>query len=215
MREIPSYRNVKGEYRMRKVYVLLTDTGTVLTKMIKLYTKKPHNHASIALDDQLWDVYSFGRKRPRNPFLAGFVRENIRGGIFRNADCAIYCCTLSEKQYDAICQKIKEIEKNKGEYRYNLLGLFAVMFNWELDRKNAFFCSHFVAALLEESGVKINKQKPLSLVTPDDIKESASLELVYEGKLSAYFEEENEHEINDIPHQKYYHDFSTDRVEVI
>lgn len=200
---------------MRKVYVLLTDTGTVLTKMIKLYTKKPHNHASIALDDQLWDVYSFGRKRPRNPFLAGFVRENIRGGIFRNADCAIYCCTISEIQYDTICRKINEIEKNKGEYRYNLLGLFAVMFNLELDRKNAFFCSHFVAALLEESGVKINKQKPLSLVTPDDIKESTSLELVYEGKLSSYFAEANEDSISNLASQKYYRDFGTDRVEVI
>ena len=89
------------------------------------------------------------------------------------------------------------------------------MFNLELDRKNAFFCSHFVAALLEESGVKINKQKPLSLVTPDDIKESTSLELVYEGKLSSYFADENEVSMNDLAHPTYYHDFSTDRVEVI
>jgi hypothetical protein len=200
---------------MRKVYVLLTDTGTVLTKIIKLYTKKPHNHASIALDDELWDVYSFGRKRPRNPFLAGFVRENIRGGIFRNADCAIYCCTISEKQFETICQKIREIEENKRDYRYNLLGLFAVMFNMEFDRKNAFFCSHFVAALLEESGIEINKQKPLSLVTPNDIKESASLKLVYEGKLSSYFAEANMEHLKEISNSKFYREFNTDRVEVI
>jgi hypothetical protein len=200
---------------MRKVYVLLTDTGTVLTKLIKLYTKKPHNHASIALDDQLWNVYSFGRRRPRNPFMAGFVRENTRGGIFRNADCAIYCCTITEKQYDNICRKIKEIERNKNEYRYNLLGLFAVMVNMEFDRKNAFFCSHFVAALLEESGVEINKQKPLSLVTPNDIKESSSLKLVYEGKLSSYFAEVNKREMTEISGQNYYREFKTDRVEVI
>ncbi|MDF2855985.1 MAG: hypothetical protein K0Q87_1836 [Neobacillus sp.] len=200
---------------MRKVYVLLTDTGTVLTKLIKLYTKKPHNHASIALDDQLWNVYSFGRRRPRNPFIAGFVRENTRGGIFRNADCAIYCCTITEKQYDNICRKIKEIERNKNEYRYNLLGLFAVMVNMEFDRKNAFFCSHFVAALLEESGVEINKQKPLSLVTPNDIKECSSLKLVYEGKLSSYFAEVNKEQMSEISGQNYYREFNTDRVEVI
>lgn len=63
--------------------------------------------------------------------------------------------------------------------------------------------------------MKINKQKPLSLVTPDDIKESNSLELVYEGKLSSYFEEANEQDLNDLAHQKYYHDFSTDSIEVI
>jgi len=200
---------------MRKVYVLLTDTGTVLTKMIKLYTKKPHNHASIALDDQLWNVYSFGRKKPRNPFFAGFVRENIRGGIFRNADCAIYCCTLSEKQYELICKKIREIEENKGNYRYNLLGLFAVMLNMEYDRKNAFFCSHFVAALLEESGIKINKDKPLSLVTPDDIKASSSLELVYEGKLSSYFAQGGAEQFKEMANQPFYNDFNSDNVEVI
>jgi hypothetical protein len=200
---------------MRKVYVLLTDTGTVLTKLIKLYTKKPHNHASIALDDQLWNVYSFGRRRPRNPFMAGFVRENTRGGIFRNADCAIYCCSITEMQYENICLKIKEIERNKNEYRYNLLGLFAVMVNMEFDRKNAFFCSHFVAALLEESGVEINKQKPLSLVTPNDIKESSSLKLVYEGKLSSYVAEVSNGEITEISGPKYFREINTDRVEVI
>ncbi|WP_342430363.1 hypothetical protein [Neobacillus sp. FSL H8-0543] len=200
---------------MRKVYVLLTDTGTVLTKLIKLYTKKPHNHASIALDDQLWNVYSFGRRRPRNPFMAGFVRENTRGGIFRNADCALYCCSITEKQYENICEKISEIERNKNDYRYNLLGLFAVMVNMEFDRKNAFFCSHFVAALLEESGVEINKQKPLSLVTPNDIKESSSLKLVYEGKLSSYFAEVSKGEVTEISSQKFYREFNTERVEVI
>ncbi|MFJ7728799.1 hypothetical protein ACIQXV_22070 [Neobacillus sp. NPDC097160] len=186
----------------RKIYVLLTDTGTIFTKIIKLYTKKPHNHASIVIDDHFNKVYSFGRRNPRNPFMAGFVQENIRGGFFRNADCAIYCVTITEKQFQKIIAKIKEMEEHKDDYRYNLIGLIAVMLNMEIDRKNAFFCSHFVAALLEESGIPIKKQKPLSLVTPHDIKESASLELIYEGNLSSYV-------------QNYYQEYCTDRVEVI
>jgi hypothetical protein len=172
----------------RKIYVLLTDTGTIFTKMIKLYTKKPLNHASIVVDEHFNKVYSFGRRNPRNPFMAGFVKENIRGGLFRNADCAIYCVTITEKQFQMIIAKIREMEEHREDYKYNLIGLIAVMLNMEIDRKNAFFCSHFVAALLEESGIPINKQKPLSLVTPHDIKESASLELVFEGKLSSYFQ---------------------------
>ncbi|WP_040204642.1 hypothetical protein [Neobacillus jeddahensis] len=174
----------------RKIYVLLTDTGTIFTKMIKLYTKKPLNHASIVVDEHFNKVYSFGRRNPRNPFIGGFVKEDIREGLFRNADCAIYCVTITENQFQTITAKIREIEENKDEYRYNLIGLIAVMLNMEIDRKNAFFCSHFVAALLEDSGVPIKKQKPLSLVTPHDIKESASLELVFEGKLSSYFQKE-------------------------
>jgi len=186
----------------RKIYVLLTDTGTIFTKIIKLYTKKPHNHASIVIDEHFNKVYSFGRINPRNPFMAGFVQENIRGGLFRNADCAIYCVTITEKQFQKIITKIREMEECKDEYRYNFIGLIAVMLNLEMTRKNAYFCSHFVATLLEESGIPIKRQKPLSLVTPHDIKESTSLELIYEGKLSSYV-------------QNYYHEYCTDRVKVI
>lgn len=190
----------------RKVYVLLTDTGTVLGKLIKLYTRKPHNHASIVIDDQFNKVYSFGRRNPRNPFFAGFVEENIRGGIFRKADCAIYCITITEKQFQTMNRKLRDMEENKENYRYNLIGLIAVVLNLEIDRKNAFFCSHFVAAILEESGIDIKNQKPLCLVTPHDIKESASLELVYEGKLSAF--------ITNSKHN-YYQEYNSERIEVI
>jgi hypothetical protein len=173
----------------RKVYILLTDTRSVLTRLIKLYTKKPLNHASIVLDDHFSQVYSFGRKKPRNPFFGGFVQENIRSGLFRDADCAIFCCTLTEQQFLQLKNKIRKMEENQHDYKYNFIGLFAVMLNMELNRKNAFFCSHFVAALLQESGVPITEQKPLSLITPYDIKESGSLELLYEGKLSSYVSE--------------------------
>jgi hypothetical protein len=57
----------------KKVYILLTNTGSFLTKLIKLYTKKPYNHASIAFDYELSEVYSFGRKTARNPVIGGFV----------------------------------------------------------------------------------------------------------------------------------------------
>ncbi|MDF2789985.1 MAG: hypothetical protein K0S80_3083 [Neobacillus sp.] len=40
----------------KQMYLLLTNTGSFLTKLIKLYTKKPYNHASIASDSQLSEV---------------------------------------------------------------------------------------------------------------------------------------------------------------
>ncbi|WP_462409039.1 hypothetical protein [Neobacillus sp. Marseille-QA0830] len=171
----------------KKVYVLLTDTGTVFTKIIKLYTKEPYNHASLVLDQQFDLVYSFGRKNPNNPLFAGFVKENLRGSPFRNADCAIYCLSLTEMQFHKMMSRIREFEEQKNKYRYNLLGLIAVMLNVELNRKNAYFCSHFVASILDETGVIVKQHKPLSLVTPHDIKDCPSLELIFEGKLSTYF----------------------------
>ncbi|MUV37483.1 hypothetical protein JNUCC1_01289 [Lentibacillus sp. JNUCC-1] len=51
------------------VYFLFTDTGTYLSKAINYCTKQPLNHVSIGFDDELSEVYSFGRKRPKNPFI--------------------------------------------------------------------------------------------------------------------------------------------------
>lgn len=119
----------------KRVYILLTDTGTVFTKLIKLYTKKPYNHASISFDSELSEVYSFGRKTARNPFIGGFVKEDIRKGLFKQADCAIYSFTVSEVQMQKINRYIKEIEAQKENYRYNFLGLFGFLLNKPIKRK--------------------------------------------------------------------------------
>ena len=42
----------------KNIYIILTDTGTLLSRMIKLYTKDELNHVSISFDDQLSEVYS-------------------------------------------------------------------------------------------------------------------------------------------------------------
>ncbi|MBY0121367.1 hypothetical protein [Bacillus sp. S/N-304-OC-R1] len=169
----------------RKVYLLLTDTGTVLTRMIKLYTRQCHNHASIGFDCELTEVYSFGRKRPRNPFFAGFVKEDIRSELFKNASCAVYVFTVNEKTYNKMLNIIKEMDLNRQKYRYNLLGLFAIAINKRFDREHAFFCSHFVAMVLKE-GQLLNTNKHLSMITPQDLKEASSHRLIYQGSLQSY-----------------------------
>ncbi|PLR91967.1 hypothetical protein [Bacillus sp. T33-2] len=171
--------------KKKKVYVLLTDTGTMFTRMIKLCTRKPFNHASIGFDTELAEVYSFGRKTPRNPFIGGFVKENVKSGLFIGAGCAIYSCTLSECQYKKMYQKVKKLEEQKLQLKYNFLGLIAVLLKLKFHRKNAFFCSQFVATILHESGLPL-VHKPLCLVTPHDLTTISIFELVYRGKLSSY-----------------------------
>jgi hypothetical protein len=169
----------------RKVYLLLTDTGTLFTRMIKLYTKKPYNHSSIGFDHQLLEVYSFGRKRPKNPFIGGFIKENTQTGLFKQAKCAIYSCTITEDQFQKMNDFIREIEEQNHNYRYNLLGLFAIALNKNIQRKRAFFCSQFVATVLQKSEI-IDFRKPISLVTPNDLHESPLFQLVYQGNLVNY-----------------------------
>ena len=46
---------------MKKIYLVLAHTGTTLATIIKYYTKDEFSHVSIALDDELEEMYSFGR----------------------------------------------------------------------------------------------------------------------------------------------------------
>ncbi|WP_211326495.1 hypothetical protein [Paenibacillus flagellatus] len=173
----------------KKLYILLTDTGTLLTRTIKAYTKEPYNHASIAFDAELRDVYSFGRKCESNPFRGGFVKETIRGPLFLNEDhdttCALYVCEVGKAAYDRIRRTVREMQKREDDYKYNLLGLFGVMLNVRLKRKNAYFCSQFVSEVALTGGVSLVDKCP-ELTTPGDLGRSALLRPVYSGSLKEY-----------------------------
>mgnify|MGYP001375887384 FL=1 len=164
---------------------IVADTGTWFTRMIRMYTKAPLNHASIAFDAELFEVYSFGRKTPGNPFVGGFVKEDFRGKLFRDATCAIYKCVIDVQHYNCIRSSIRRFEREAHLYKYNLLGLFAVMFNVKVHRNHAFFCSQFVAFLFDQAGIRLVQKCP-SLTTPSDIGNSDNLELLYFGKLQSF-----------------------------
>lgn len=168
-----------------EIYVLLTSTGTLFSKTIQWYTKDMLNHASIAFDSELNEVYSFGRKNPSNPFFAGFVKEDVRGEFFEHSTCSIYRCTISMNAYTSIRKQIHYMEQNRDQYKYNLLGMLGVMLNIEMKREYAYFCSQFVASLFEQNGVCL-VDKPSFFVTPGDLQKTTVLELVYHGKLQSY-----------------------------
>ena len=173
------------------VYFVFTDTGTYLSKAIKYFTNAKLNHVSIGLNHSLTDVYSFGRKVPRNPFSGGFVKEDIDGMLLKNAKCAIYAYTLSETEFNRLNEHIKEFENEQGNYKYNFLGLFCVLFNIEINRKNAYFCSQFVATVMEDTE-SFRLSKSPCFVTPLDILEHPGMSLIYQGTLGDYLKDDNE-----------------------
>ena len=72
-----------GTYNLRRIYIVLTYTGTILSKIIKSYTKNEFAHVSISLDIELEQMYSFGRIYPWTPLIGGFVHEHINKGTFK------------------------------------------------------------------------------------------------------------------------------------
>lgn len=165
--------------------MLFTDTGSYLSRLIHLYTKEPLNHVSIALDRELKEVYSFGRKQPNNPFIGGFVKEDIFSAYLNRSTCEIYALQVTEKEYECICSLIQNIEIEKDKYRYNFIGLFGVMMKIKITRRAAFFCSQFVATILQHVS-SLSLTKDPCFTTPEDIRSAPNLELVYKGVLLHY-----------------------------
>ena len=46
----------------QKLYIVITQTGTWFSKVVQMFTKDPYNHSSLSLNEDLTDMYSFGRK---------------------------------------------------------------------------------------------------------------------------------------------------------
>ncbi|MCM3389905.1 C40 family peptidase [Ureibacillus chungkukjangi] len=172
----------------KTVYILLTDTGTVLTKIIKWYTNAPYNHVSIGFDDKLNEIYSFGRKNPKNPLIAGFVKEDVYFGTYRYFDdtcCVLLKIEVSATEYCSIRKVIQSFNNHKERYSYNLLGLVGVAVRYPINQKNKYFCSQFVAEVLENSGLNL-WDLPAALISPNDFLMHPRFELVYEGSLYEY-----------------------------
>jgi len=171
---------------MKKIYIVLTYTGTVLANIVKFYTREKYSHVSIGLDSELNELYSFGRLKPYNPYKAGFIHEEIDKGTFarfRNTIGAVYSLKIEDKQYEKIVEIIENIKKNKEKYKFNIIGLFFVSINRKYKKDNSFYCAEFVKYLLEQS---FNKKLLPEIVKPMDFLELDNLELVYEGIFREY-----------------------------
>lgn len=171
---------------MKKIYIILTYTGTMLSKIIKCYTGDEFSHVSIALDSQLREMYSFGRLNPYNPFWGGFVHEGINIGTFKRFSrtrARVYSLEIEDEQYEKLKYAIFYIKKLRKHYKFNTLGLFAVGFKIKIRADKSFYCAEFVKHVLEEANIETMLP---DLVKPEDFKLIKNLKLEYDGFLKFY-----------------------------
>lgn len=171
---------------MKQIYIVLTHTGTILSKIIKFYTKKEYTHVSIALDKNLKYMYSFGRLNPYNAFIGGFVHEEIDKGTFKrfkNTKSFIYTINVTDIQYKKIIENIYNFETNKEKYHFNIKGLFAAGFNKKITKDNYFYCAEFLKFVLDKSGININLPE---ITKPEDFAKVKNKHVIYKGYLKNY-----------------------------
>lgn len=169
----------------KNIYIVLSNPCSFIAKMIGWYTKAPFNHVSIAFDEQLNTMYSFGRKHELIPILGGFVQETIHSQLFKEARCALYKYTVNEETYNTMQCFVEQFSLNQERYSYNYIGIIGVILNRELGGEDSYFCSQFVHTVLRQGGIELI-EKPVKLTTPSDFEYNEGLELIYDGYLGLY-----------------------------
>lgn len=173
---------------MQKLYITLTHTGTLLSRIIKVFTKDEFSHISIALDEELEEMYSFGRLHAYNPFWGGFVHEGIDTGTFkrfRNTRTEIYSIYVTEEQFEKVGKIVSHFTENKQKYKFNFIGLASVGINKRVMKKNRFYCAEFVKHVMKSAGITEVNRLP-KLIKPEDFKQIQGLKLEYKGLLRKY-----------------------------
>ena len=92
----------------KQLYIVISQTGTILSRILKQITGAEYNHASISLSRDLERMYSFGRRHPYNPFWGGFVIESPRTGTFKRfseTKVLVLSVSVTEEQH----AELKEI----------------------------------------------------------------------------------------------------------
>jgi hypothetical protein len=174
---------------MEKIYIVLSHTGTIISKSIKLYTRAQYSHVSISFNQDLSHLYSFGRRRIHNPFSGGFVKDGRNQGIYRKYKktcCTVYEVDVDEQKYESAKKLIAAFEKRENQLKYNYFGIVSILFGIGFNKRDYYFCSQFVAEVLDKAGI-IHFDKNYALVKPIDIcKSEDQFKLIYQGKLAHY-----------------------------
>ncbi|MBP3272555.1 MAG: hypothetical protein J6M17_10085 [Ruminococcus sp.] len=175
-----------SQLRKKELYIFLVRTDSFFSRVIALFTKTDYTHASIGFDPCCNSLYSFARIYTPLPIPAGFVKESTKTGLLSlspNAPCAVYRLYVTEQTYEDISKELQRMYLNKEKYGYNYLGPICCFFGIPFKRKHHYFCSQFVAELLERHRA-VTLSKPASLYHPRDIGKLDGLKLIYEGRLS-------------------------------
>ncbi len=173
---------------MKEVYIVLSQTGTVLSRIIKKLTGAEYCHASISVDETLTTMYSFGRKHPYNPFYGGYVMESPDFGTFKRfykTRAAVLAFEVEDEVYDELEQRLEQMYLQKKRFKYNYLGLIEASFHRVHSSEDRFYCSEFVHDICSEFGVYDGSCMP-EIVHPIDFYNAFESKVVYKGLLSEY-----------------------------
>lgn len=171
----------------KQLYIVISQTGTILSRLLKIFTGAKYNHASISISRDLKQMYSFGRMHPYNPFWAGLVIESTDSGTFKRfykTEAIVIAVNIDYELYFDVIKHLNEMYLKRKEYHYNYLGILFGAFNKNKIINNRFYCSEFVKYILQKGEIDGVKELP-DIIQPIHFLKLPHKQL-YCGRLNEY-----------------------------
>lgn len=171
----------------KKIYIILSQSGSNLSRFLKLVTREPYNHASISFREDLEPMYSFGRIRPYNPFVGGFVCESSSYGTFKrfkNTRIRVLEIDVTAEAYLEAATIIDQMLSEQRRYHYNYLGLILAAIRVPFKKQYCYYCSEFIKYLALRMELPKAENLP-AIVKPMHLLTIPHRE-IYEGTLREY-----------------------------
>jgi hypothetical protein len=172
------------------IYLVLTETPTKFGSVIRKFAKIQYNHASIAFEEDLKYLYSFGRHQHKNPLNAGLVREYPdRFTLKRHSrvNVRIFRIPVTKTQYTLGKSRILEIRHDPEGYLYNLFSVLSYPVLKGFHTYKAYSCAEFTAHMLRYMGVLDEQGKQSCEYTPEELGNYFKDKLYFEGNLLDYW----------------------------
>lgn len=161
------------------IYIVLMHSGTMLANVIQKVTKHQYSHACISFNKELDPLYSFGRK-DMSMLKTGMVINNPKHPFFTKfkTKYGVYRMMLDKTGIDKMKDRLDYFERNLSRFKYDVGGLAYNFFGAEREKVDKYFCSRFVADILN-AGIGLDKNP--SLYKPNEFSSLENIVLVAEG----------------------------------
>ena len=147
------------------LYVVFSSTPNKMGAMIRRITGTPYNHVSIALDENLSQMYSFARRFYHTPFYGGFVKESVSRYHIngKTADIRVCRIPITSDQSSTLDALLKEMLSRQDTYLYNHLSALTVPFRRRVSIQDAYICVDFVVDILHSVGIPLDAKTNYSV----------------------------------------------------
>lgn len=182
--------NKSTDTREYYIYIVISETPTEFGRVIRRFAKIKYNHASIAFDEDLKYLYSFGRRQYRNPLNAGLIREYPERFTLRRfpqINVRIYRVPVTKEQFLQGKNRIRQIKHDSEGYLYNLFSVLSFPVLKGFHTYKAYSCAEFVAHMIRVMGISLDPQKSNCEYTPEEIGNRINQWLFFEGNLLDYW----------------------------